>query len=555
MANKNRELFLVKYNNTPNSDRIGAMFYRGGRKVIELDKFAKIKEEKLKGFSKSQVSRHLELDPKTIDKYWEMANQEYMNLLLKSKSRDKKVDRYKDLILEWIEEYRDMSTAQIYDWLRERYGEVDFKDRTLRLYVNNLRIENNLPKGLKARQYQQVPELPIGYQIQTDFGQIWLKKKDGSKIKVYCFAMVLSHSRYKFLWWSDKPFTTATFIDAHSKAFEFFGGMTKEIVYDQDRLLAVSENGGDIIYTEGFQNYIDSTKFSVRLCRAYDPESKGKIEAVVKFAKYNFARYRIFEDIDSLNDDSFKWLERTGNKKVHEVTKKIPAEVFTLEKEHLIQVSNLFTNINLNSILTYIVRKNNTVLYKQNSYQVPKGTYQPGLEVELKILDNKMDILNNKTSEIIVSHTVMTGKGGLSQIYHPEREKNTKVDQIYEKTLLGLGGTDKARELLDNIGKEKSRYIKDQYGLILKETKKYNEDVIKEGIDYCIDRRLYSAGIFKDALVYIYSKLKIKSEETGKPYKPVDLSVPLKYKGLKPEDRSINEYINCFKGARKEWES
>lgn len=555
MANKNGELFLVKYNNTPNSDKIVGMFYRGGRKVIELDKFAKIKEEKLKGFKKSQVSRYLELDPKTIDKYWDMTNQEYMKLLQKTKSRDKKVDKHKDLILEWIEEYRDMSTAQIYDWLRERYGEVDFKDRTLRLYVNNLRIENNLPKKLTTRQYQQVPELPMGYQIQTDFGQIWLKRRDGSKIKVYCFAMVLSHSRYKFLWWSDKPFTTATFIDAHSKAFEFFGGMAKEIVYDQDRLLTVSENGGDIIYTEGFQNYIDSARFKVRLCRAFDPESKGKIEAVVKFTKYNFARYRIFEDINSFNDDSFKWLERTGNKKVHEVTKKVPAEVFTLEKEHLMQVPNLFTNISLNNILTYIVRKNNTVLYKQNSYQVPKGTYQPGLEVELKILDNKMDILNNKTGEIIISHTVMTGKGGLSQIYHPEREKTTKVSQIYEKTLLALGNTDKAREFLDNIGKEKSRYIRDQYGLILKEIKKYNEDLIKEGIDYCIDRKLYSAGIFKDALAYIDSKLRTKSEETIKPYKPVDLSLPLKYKGLKPEHRDISEYIDCFRGPKEEWEN
>ena len=523
--------------------------------MIGLDKFAKITEERLKGFNKSQVSRHLELDYKTVSKYWDMKNEEYIKISEEAKSRNKRVDKYKQIIIEWITENRDMSTAQIYDWLRERYGEVDFKDRTLRLYVNNLRTENNLPKELTPRQYQQVPELPMGYQIQTDFGQIWLKKKNGSKIKVYCFAMVLSHSRYKFLWWSDKPFTTATFIDAHNKAFEFFGGMTKEIVYDQDRLLAVSENSGDIIYTEGFQNYINSVKFKIRLCRAFDPESKGKIEAVVKFAKYNFARFRIFEDINSFNDDSFKWLERTGNKKVHEVTKKVPAEVFTLEKEHLKLIPSLFLNINLKSILTYIVRKNNTVLYKQNSYQVPKGTYEPGLEVELKFLNNRMDILNIKTGEIIVSHTVMTSKGGLSQIQHPEREKSTKIEKIYEKTLLALGGTDKAREFLDNISNEKSRYIRDQYGLIIKEAKKYHEDIIKEGIDYCLDRRLYSAGIFKDALAYLDSKTKIRSEETNKPYSPIEFNIPLKYKGIKPEDRSIQEYVDCFRGPKKEWEN
>lgn len=515
--------------------------------MVTLEHFAKIKEQKLMGFKKSQTCRNLDLDYKTIVKYWDMTNEEYMEYVKNSKSRDKRVDKYRDLILGWIKEFKDISTAQIQDWLLERYGELDFKDRTLRLYVSNLREEHNLPKAENKRQYEAVPELPMGFQAQVDLGEIWLKRANGSKVKVYCFAMVLSHSRYKFLWWQDKPFTTLTFIDAHNKAFQYIGGMPKEMVYDQDRLLAVSENGGDIIYTEGFQNYLANARFEVRLCRAFDPESKGKIEAVVKFAKYNFAKHRIFEDINTFNDDSFKWLERTGNKKVHEVTKKVPAEVFTLERDHLKPIPNLFnTKIDTNS-LTHIVRKDNTVLYKQNRYQVPKGTYQPGLEVKLKILDEKMDIVNMETSEIIVSHSVSIGKGKLIKIHHPERVVNKSIEEIYQKTLLELGDTDKSRELLDNIGKEKSRYIRDQFGLILKEIKNYEKTIILETVEYCVERKLYSAGIFKDALAYVSSrKNKI---DANKIYKPVKLDIPLKYQGLKPQTRDINEYIDCFNGG------
>jgi len=90
-------------------------------------------------------------------------------------------------------------------------------------------------------------------------------------------------------------------------------------VYDQDRVLAVSENSGDIIYTENFQNYIDTMKYKVRLCRGFDPQSKGKVEALVKYAKYNFAINRIFIDVDSLNEGSFKWLDRTGDGKNHHI--------------------------------------------------------------------------------------------------------------------------------------------------------------------------------------------------------------------------------------------
>lgn len=553
MANKNGELFLVRYNNNSYSGKIVDIFTEGVRKVVKLDKFAKIKEQRLKGFNKSQVSRNLELDYKTVTKYWNMTNEEYINCTKQSKSRNKKVDKYKDIILDWIKEYRDISTAQIQDWLLERYDELDFKDRTLRLYVSNLRSKYNLPKEVSMRQYEAVQELPMGFQAQVDFGEIWLKRLSGSKVKVYCFAMVLSHSRYKFLWWQDRPFTTLTFIDAHNKAFEYFGGMPKEIVYDQDRILAVSENAGDIIYTEGFQNYLNNARFGIRLCRAFDPESKGKIEAVVKFAKYNFAKNRIFDDIDSFNEDSLKWLERTGNKKVHEVTKKVPKEVFTLERDHLSPVPNLFSSKTNTNILTYLVRKDNTLIYKQNRYQVPKGTYKPGLEVKLKTLNNKLDIINVETGEIIVTHSLNIGKGNLIQVYHPERIKNKSVEEIFNKTLLALGNTDNAKELLENISKEKTRYIKDQFGLILKEIKKYEKQIIEESIEYCIERKLYSAGIFKDALAYI--SIKKTQVCNDKIYAPAELNVPSKYKGLKPKNRDINEYINSFKGDKDTWKN
>ena len=55
---------------------------------------------------------------------------------------------------------------------------------------------------------------------------------------------------------------------------------------------------------------------------------------------------------------------RTGNAKVHETTKKIPAEVFALEKEYLIPVSEYSFVKPVNASINYLVRKDNVVLYK-----------------------------------------------------------------------------------------------------------------------------------------------------------------------------------------------
>ncbi|PTQ56867.1 MAG: Mobile element protein [Candidatus Carbobacillus altaicus] len=164
------------------------------------------------------------------------------------------------------------------------------------------------------------------------YEQAIIQRASGT-VMVYHF--VLSHSRYKFVLWQDRPFTTRDVIEAHEQAFAYFGGMPKEIVYDQDHLLLISENHGDLILTHEFAKYVEQRQLRIYMCRKSDPESKGRVENVVKYVKRNFAKHRIFVNVDKLNEESLAWLERTGNASVHHTTKKIPAEVFAIEKQHL----------------------------------------------------------------------------------------------------------------------------------------------------------------------------------------------------------------------------
>ena len=278
-----------------------------------------------------------------------------------------------DLIVEWLKEFPDMTAAQIYDWLKERsqLETLDFQKRSFQDYVNSIRKEYDIKKPETDRQYEASDERNPGEQGQVDMGEIAVLTPSGRHKKVYCFAMVLSHSRYKYVLWQERPYTTDTFIRAHIKAFEFFGGRPKEIVYDQDKVLAVSENNGDIIYTAGFQSYINEVKFSVYLCHGADPESKGPVENVVRFAKHGFAEHRTLTDIDSFNEECIAWLRRTANHDIHGTTKKRPDEVFALEKEYLIPVSEFSFVSAINESISYPVRKDNIVLYKGNRYRVP----------------------------------------------------------------------------------------------------------------------------------------------------------------------------------------
>jgi len=73
--------------------------------------FSQIKQYKALGFNKAQVERALNINYKTVQKYWDMDPCEYAKVTIESKSRHKKIDIYKDDILEWITDFRDMSAV------------------------------------------------------------------------------------------------------------------------------------------------------------------------------------------------------------------------------------------------------------------------------------------------------------------------------------------------------------------------------------------------------------------------------------------------------------
>ncbi|MCX6320232.1 MAG: hypothetical protein NTX93_00280 [Bacteroidia bacterium] len=75
------------------------------------------------------------------------------------------------------------------------------------LYVRN---KHQLLKTFDTREFSQVEQLPYGQQSQIDFGEYNMIDVDGHCKKVYFFAMVLSRSRFKFVFLNEHPFIAET---------------------------------------------------------------------------------------------------------------------------------------------------------------------------------------------------------------------------------------------------------------------------------------------------------------------------------------------------------
>jgi transposase len=504
--------------------------------------YSEINQLKATGLNKSQTARHLGINVKTVNKYWNVAADEFAETKQKSGSRKKKLKHYEENVLRWLQQFPEISAAQVMDWLKERCHAKKVRERTVRRMVARLRQEHHIEKQPAARQYQAVEDPPMGKQLQVDFGEKTVRRASGGHCKLYTMGAVLSHSRYKYGEWSDKPLTTTTFIQMLRRCFDYLGGVPEELVFDQDKLLATSENHGDVLYTYEFEKFKQTMGFEVWLCRKNDPESKGRIEAVVKYMKRGFAANRLFTDIKTWNLCFEDWLERTGNRKVHGTTKKVPAEVFLVEKQYLRPAP--LTKITPDDIVTIGVRKDNTIWYKSNRYTVPIGTYKPDLSLELRVDDSFLTLFD-MTGAIVASHEISPEKGKLVRNNNHLRDNSQSIDDLYEKVLGLLGNSEDAAVFLKALRHEKPRYARDQFKLMEDAAGKYPAAIVGQAISYCLNLNLFSAVECRDAAIYLLGQTVEDAHVT-----PAieNTSVWPAYLRVRAEHRSITAYTELLGG-------
>jgi len=138
-------------------------------------------------------------------------------------------------------------------------------------------------------------------EAQMDFGQA-LVKMNGELRKVMFFAMVLSNSGAMFIRAYPRE-CTETFQDGHVEAFRFFEGVPTRISYDNART-SVSKIIGVHArkLTHGFLQLQSHYLFKEHFCRVRQPNEKGIVEGIVKYARLNyFVPVPQVKDFDELN--------------------------------------------------------------------------------------------------------------------------------------------------------------------------------------------------------------------------------------------------------------
>ena len=229
------------------------------------------------GWSIRKISRQAEISRQTVRKMLkDSAIPKYRSV----KARPSPVmGRYSKVIQRWLKEDEKAPPKQrhtarrIYTRLVEEYG---FKggESTVRRFVRLLKQE---PKEC----FMLLTASP-GEQAQVDFGHAWVIIGDKRyNVSIFCMRLKYSSVPYTVAFLNER---LEAFLEGHVKAFEYFGGVPKEGIYDNARTQIVKIlQGPDRQEHEAFSNLRAHYLFNSTFCRPGHGNEKGSVENLVKY--------------------------------------------------------------------------------------------------------------------------------------------------------------------------------------------------------------------------------------------------------------------------------
>jgi transposase len=506
-----------------------------GDGMINKAMYRKVQALKRQGASKASIVKALEVDPKTVAKYFAMEEEEYRAYRREHLFRDKAFDAYRREILEVYEanDFRKLQVSSMYDYLEERYGALPANEQSLRNYINYLIQTEELRLDETARLYGKVPELAFGRQMQLDFGQYRCR----SGLRLYIFAALLSASRYKYVIFQGEPFRTLDVIRLLLEAFDYFGGRPEELVIDQDRLMVVSENAGDVICTKDFKHFIEEQEIGLYVCRRADPETKGKVENLVKFTKGNFLSTRDFECVEEANAGVLRWLARRANGKISQATKQIPAVLIERERPHLRPLRNsIFRKDSLLGREERTANEKAVISVRACGYQLPPR--YKNKTVEIYTTGEELFIFDIFTGKELVSYRLSLIPGQLVSSRTLRREGEKTVEEL-KAAVMELFDFESWKLFTERNFKTFPRYARDQSLEALRffAGREVDPGVLEKALAYCLENDTPSFANLKDSYIHFE-----RENRRPEPIAVIDLEGVSHHQPLLVSRRQLSEY-------------
>lgn len=344
-----------------------------------------------KGISISEIARQTGHDRKTVRKA--INGELQLERKKPQEPRARKIDPYTDYLQRRMAEGV-YNTRKLYREIQQQ-GYPGGLTQVI-LYVQPFRP----PRQEKATvRFETEP----GQQAQVDWGSCGYIDVDERRKTLYCFVMTLGWSRMMYVEFTTEG-DTGSFIRCHQHAFEYWGGVPREVLHDNLKSAVIDRDAdGTIHFNARYLDFALAMGFTPRPHQPYRAQTKGKVENGVRYVKGNFWNGLHFIDVDDINLQARVWLDTVANPRIHGTTGETPFS--RLPKEHLQQLPG--QRFDTSRISYRQVGRDCLVTYQRNRYSVPADYAQQ--TVMVKETEDHQVILVNAAGEVIAQHPLLQG--------------------------------------------------------------------------------------------------------------------------------------------------
>jgi transposase len=321
--------------------------------------------------SVTQIAAALQLDERTVSKWVAVKKYEPRQ----ADPRPSKLDPFKTTIARLLAQHP--YTAQ---QLRQRLQENGYTGgySILKDYVRTVRPPCE-PAFLTLH-------FAPGQSAQVDWGSAGFLSVGQTRRRLSFFVMVLGYSRRLYV-----EFTLAQtqehFLAGHQHAFEYFNGVTAEVMVDNCKTAILSHPLGQPAVPH--PRYLDFARhygFTIKACGPRKAHEKGRVEKAVHYVKQNFLAGLSLASLEAINAAARRWLDQVANLRVHGETHQTPQELFALERPHLRPLTVL--PYDLATLHPVLVSRRARVTFEANRYSVPAA--YAGKNLLLKVYPDRL---------------------------------------------------------------------------------------------------------------------------------------------------------------------
>lgn len=387
--------------------------------------------------NKAELARRYDCDPRTIDRHLKLAAGEIQPKAY-NRVHISKLDDYKEIVKNKVDTYGCTAMAA--------YKFIEKKG-----YTGKYSLVADFVSKHKDNEVRKATirfETSPGLQAQVDWKEdMTLVNKNGEIFKINIFLIVLGYSRLKFIeLTSDR--TQETLFRCLMNSFSYFNGVPHEMLFDNMKTVVDHSKTTftRTVFNDTFSYFSKDAGFKPIACRAYRPQTKGKVESVAKLMNRLKAYNEEFETWDDLYKILRDFLKDINHEKSQGIDA-VPYDRFQMEKEHLLPLPNMY---NLYSYISdqeeyHKVNRESMIKYKGKKYSVPtkyigyKLTTIEDDSGNLRIYYNDCFVISHPISSKMYNYTL----GTACEILKSDAMKNHTNEEIIAFVQANLLNLDK----------------------------------------------------------------------------------------------------------------